>query len=766
MPILDDDVTARCDFCVQRSPWLLLERTFALTDFIGCLTLFLVCAVGRDVLHAHAETPVIQDEIAVPQRLPDEVEGHLLWVPLPLAEIDDRRLRLQFQQILDISDGKSRPVIVLRFVGKPDAAAASDPAIGGLLGRGTEFERSLSLARWLVGPVGVRARSVAYLSESIEGHAALIALACEDIAMDPLADFGRAAIDEAMVDQVVIDGYLGIAQRRGAFPPDAVRSMLDRDATLHKVELVGNQTRFVSQTALEPLRQEGKVVSETQLSIPGQLGKYTGQEMRAWRWITHVARDEEQLQEILGVSRWKSNRKLTHDNPLKPALIEIRGVVSHSSVNRWLRTMNEACDVEKANLLILHIHSPGGNLAESIRMAEFLANFDESEIETVAWVDGEALGDAALIAMACDSLVLKPGSRLGGAGEATISPAMIRDEHSAWKVLAQRTNRSEGELYGLLCPELDIHEFTNPRGRIEIGDAELFQQRADFQDWQKGQKLSLASGITAEEAVRRNWASSVSPSLLTVANQWGIERLPEAKRVTSLERWIRSLADLDWLATVLLTLAMVLFTNELTTPGLGVAGFCSFLCISLFFWMKFLDGTVEWLEIILCMGGLMAIAVEMFILPGFGIFGIGGFLMLASGIILASQTFIVPSNDYQWGKLAVSIGQIAIACVGFITTVYLLRNQLEKMPFVRMLKLKPPPAEANLDSSDNLAYLVGQIGKTVSRCAPLGKAMIGDDYWNVQSHDDLLEPDTLIEVIEVRERAIYVRRVPGEAAIG
>ncbi len=65
---------------------------------------------------------------------------------------------------------------------------------------------------------------------------------------------------------------------------------------------------------------------------------------------------------------------------------------------------------------------------------------------------------------------------------------------------------------------------------------------------------------------------------------------------------------------------------------MGLAGFLSLLCMALFFWMKFLDGTVEWLEITLCVGGILALALEIFVLPGFGVFGFGGFIMLAAGL--------------------------------------------------------------------------------------------------------------------------------------
>ena len=741
------------------------------TTFFKCsLALMVLCLLESPNIDADEKKQAIPEravlgEIDLPKPPFEEARGHFVSVPFPLTDLDDRRLRLKIQQMIDRHQGKGRPIVVLQFVAKSQTNGTPEPLVTSNIGRGTEFERSLSLARWLVGPVGVRARTIAYLVDSVEGHAVLVAMACEEIAMSPLAELGRASIDESSTDQVVVDGYLGVAQRRSAFPPDAVRSMLDREASLYKVELVGEQNRFVSLKALEPLRQAGQVNSETQLSIPGQLGKYTGQEMRAWRWITHLPRDKSHLQELVGATTWEPEKKWSAVEQIKPALIEIRGAINQGSVNRWLRAINEAQQKDLANLMILHIHSPGGSLSESLRMAEHLANLDDSLVETVAWVDGEARGDAALIALACDSMLMKPNAVLGGPGEATINADSVRKLSVRWQHLSELTNRTEGELYGLVCQDLSIHEFTNQRGRTEIGDQELFSKRADFKDWQLGGLISFPKGIEAEEAVRRNWATSLAPSLYVVAEQWGIDKLPAPKRVSQLEQWIRSFAEQDWLATLLLTLSLVFFTNELSTPGLGLAGFLSLLCISLFFWMKFLDGTVEWLEITLCVCGLLALGLEIFVLPGFGIFGFGGLIMLGTGIVLASQTFIIPSNDYQWSKLALSTGQIAIACIGLMTTIYLLRNQLERMPFFRLLKLEPPVTNPTLEIPDDLSYLVGALGITTTRCAPFGKALVSDQYWDVQSQDDLLNPNTEIRVVAVNRRTIFVERVSTNASV-
>ena len=85
------------------------------------------------------------------------------------------------------------------------------------------------------------------------------------------------------------------------------------------------------------------------------------------------------------------------------------------------------------------------------------------------------------------------------------------------------------------------------------------------------------------------------------------------------------------IAVTLLFFAGFALMAELSTPGLGAGGFVSAVCFVLFFWSQFLHGTATWLEVLLFVTGLFCIAAEIFLIPGVGIFGLGGgVLVMAS----------------------------------------------------------------------------------------------------------------------------------------
>ena len=113
----------------------------------------------------------------------DNSVARLIPVEFPLTAVDETRLIETLDRMASRSNGQDRPVVVLEFAGKKETTASVEDTT---IGRGTEFVRALGLARWLGGPKGSRIRSVAYIPSTICGHAVLVALSCEEIAIATL----------------------------------------------------------------------------------------------------------------------------------------------------------------------------------------------------------------------------------------------------------------------------------------------------------------------------------------------------------------------------------------------------------------------------------------------------------------------------------------------------------------------------------------------------------------------------------------------------
>ncbi|MFN7627028.1 MAG: hypothetical protein ACK5PZ_09375, partial [Pirellula sp.] len=220
-------------------------------------------------------------------------QARLIRVPVPTTVEVESRVINTLESMTARQQGNDRPMAILEFVAVDDLR--TDDGNTTAIGQGTSFERALAIARFLSGPKGARIRTVAYIPESIRGHAVLIALGCEEIAMSPAAEIGQAGIDESPVEATVLQAYLDIASRRGVFPPAAVRAMLDPNEGLVRFQLDDGSFAYKTSAELQNALRPENVVLETSLVPINRMATFSGHELRSWRWITHTVPSREQL---------------------------------------------------------------------------------------------------------------------------------------------------------------------------------------------------------------------------------------------------------------------------------------------------------------------------------------------------------------------------------------------------------------------------------------------------------------------------------------
>ena len=225
--------------------------------------------------------------------------------------------------------------------------------------------------------------------------------------------------------------------------------------------------------------------------------------------------------------------------------------------------------------------------------------------------------------------------------------------------------------------------------------------------------------------------------------------------------------------TVLMFMGGIFFIYlELHFPA-GLFGICSALCFGLFFWSRFLGGTAGWLEVTLFLLGLACLALEVFVVPGFGVFGVSGALLMLCSIILASQTFVIPHSSAELHVLARSIGTLSAGVAGVVVLAVLLSRFLPSIPLFNAMILTPPGAEEFDPAAPRLrpefsssgtaqagfAALVGKQGAATTVLRPAGKALIDDEYIDVVSEGPFIPAGSQVEVILVSGNRVVVREV-------
>jgi membrane-bound ClpP family serine protease len=701
-----------------------------------------------------------------PRQPPELGEGRLIQVRLPLVGNADAHYKSAIQRALDQltkspNRGDRRPVLILELV--PDKRNAG-------YGEGTDFERALSLARFLTSRELAPVKTVAYIPRTIKGHAVLVALACEEIVMNPDAELGEAGVDENdrhAIEPGVVSLYQQIAAARRTVPEAIALGMLDRQREVLKVE-TDQGTEFVLGDELDALRQNHTIVSEEALVPRGSLGTFTGREGREYGFVKLLASDRDALARGLALPADAVIEDQSLVGDWRPVMINIEGPLTRRQVRQVQTLIGSEINDHNVNWIGLRIDSSGGELEDCLRLADTLAELDTNEVRTVAYVPVEASGGTALIALACDQLVMQPAAHIGGKGSLEFDrPTLGAARVTIRESLAKNTDYSWSLLAALVDPEMRVFTYQNTK----TGDVRYFseEEAADQDqpgDWRKGPALDSGDEplrLSSKRAQELGAAWHVVDNFDELKQLYGFEADPRVAEPNWALELVEALSS-PALTILLISVGIIGIYIELHSPGIGVGGFVSALAFMLFFWSKILHGTAGWLEVLLFVGGICFLLMELLVLPGFGIFGLGGGLMVLASLVLASQTFILPQTESQLAELRNSLTVVAAATVCVVAAALALRRYLPQAPVFRTLLLNPPAAEELADlsfreSTAEFSHLVGQQGTAATNLMPSGKAEFNGQLIDVIADRPPIDRGSTIVVVQAHANRVLVRAV-------
>jgi membrane-bound ClpP family serine protease len=267
--------------------------------------------------------------------------------------------------------------------------------------------------------------------------------------------------------------------------------------------------------------------------------------------------------------------------------------------------------------------------------------------------------------------------------------------------------------------------------------------------------------VTGDQAAEYRLTTLVVNNFAQFKQHYGLENDPSLVEPGWADHVARFLRSTE-IAVLLLIVGVLALYIELHTPGMGIGGFLATVCFALFFWSRYLEGTAGWLEVTLFLTGVVCILLEIFVLPGLGIFGLGGGLLILASIVLASQTFWLPKNEYQLGQLEQSMLMLAAALGGGTLAILAVRRWLPHAPVLQHVFLPPPEgAEAATISRRemlvDLDNLVGAEGVSTTPLAPGGKARFANHTVDVITAGEFVPRGVKILVTEVHGNRVVVR---------
>jgi membrane-bound serine protease (ClpP class) len=397
--------------------------------------------------------------------------------------------------------------------------------------------------------------------------------------------------------------------------------------------------------------------------------------------------------------------------------LTVSGVVENGLAPYVIRGLREAAAAAAA-AVYLDIDTPGGRIDAAERIADAVG---ASAVPVYAFVNPRAYSAGALIALSTKAIYMRPGAVLGAAtpvdGEGVkASEKMVSAMRGEFRALA--------EARGL-----------DPRVAEAMVDERVEVPGLD----DAGRLLTLST----HEALRVGYAKAAPAS---EAELLAAMALPGARVVSIEPNWaellVRFLTN-PLVSPLLLSLGVLGLVFEIKTGTFGIGGLVSLASLGLFFGSSFLVGLAGWEEVILLGVGLVAIAIEVFVLPGFGAAGILGIVALSAAVILALVGSSPSTADVTQALMVLGASLVITAAVAYAWLRHLPNSGRFAGLFLRGGAHQADGYIAAAPRHD----LVGQDGVAVTDLRPAGTAQIGPERVDVVTEGEYVAQGQAVRVV-------------------
>lgn len=413
-------------------------------------------------------------------------------------------------------------------------------------------------------------------------------------------------------------------------------------------------------------------------------------------------------------------------------VIPVETEIDNSAFHHFRAALDEAREKDAA-LVFLRMNTYGGALdaADSIRTA--LMRLD---IPTVAFVDVNAASAGALIALACDSVYMAPGASMGSATVVNGQGEPMPEKYQSFMSTIMRATAEH-------------------HGKKTDGDTTVWRRDPAIAASMVNPDVSVS--LTGAQAVACGYADGIAANINDVLADLNMAGAPVCYYKSRLADDIMGFLANAGVRAILVMLILAGIYMEMHTPGLGVAAAVASVAAFLYFLPILITGTIPAWVILCLIAGVILIALEIFVIPGFGVCGVSGIIAVVAACVGAAT-----ANDTVTGFDIAAIGQSLIvvgagSVLALILIWYLTSSKGPK--FVRrhselMTELKSSEGFIGVDMAPS--KYVGSTGTSVTVLRPAGKAEINGEVLDAVSTGEFILAGRPIKVVKYENAQIYV----------
>ena len=464
--------------------------------------------------------------------------------------------------------------------------------------------------------------------------------------------------------------------------------------------------------------------------------------------------------------------------------IKLEGDVEPSMYDFCARAIADALQ-EKPDYIVFEINTFGGRLDAAFDLVDTIMAIKGPE--TIALVKKKAISAGSLIALACKKLYMLEATTIGdcapivqgGDGTPQIVGEKIQSPLRAkFRNLAQRNGYPELLSSAFVTPELEVLELTTTldKGKATQRDTTLIIESKKFavldsteKAFWGAPKILVKEGelltMTDKEAQELGFSKGTFKDREEFETALAIEKASEVE--TTLGEKIA--AFIAAISGILLILGFGALYIEFKTPGFGLFGIIGIILIGIVFLGQFAPQLDGYMPAILLVAGVILFLVEIFVMPGTFLFGIGGIICMIIALTLSftpaeMPEFVPETVETSFDTTPWLFGLLYMLCCAAIALVFPIAASKYLIPLLPegwtpMLKTDLETAASPTESVQELQ--VGDIGTAKTFLRPVGQASFtmsdgSTRLFDVQTHGEIIEANTPVKVESIQEGHIWV----------
>jgi membrane-bound serine protease (ClpP class) len=466
-------------------------------------------------------------------------------------------------------------------------------------------------------------------------------------------------------------------------------------------------------------------------------------------------------------------------------VVTLNGKLGTTELARCHRSIREA-EQHGCSYVIFRIED-AGTYGESLSdLNSLMDRVQSTDVATVAVLRGRVTQGAAALALCTTSTYLMKGADWGEITkpEKEVEVLLATEPEqaqnalfdSARAIMQSRLNKRRNKLrpdavklaLAMADPRVQLISATIREGGIErpriISQDELVALQASGATILGEKPMLRPLMLTAAEAEEFGLSSGTLSGYNQLLEWLNID----PNTVGELhENWAeRMVGWLELLQPFLLVAGFLFLLIEVKTPGTGLPGIIGVAFLALAMVYSYLVGLAEVTEIIVFFLGIVAIAVEIFVLPGTVVFGLVGFLCLILSLVLSRQSFVLPSNSIEEDLLVTNLFHLSMMFILVLALGAAMWRILPKVPVFNRMFLVPPGTgnepESNSVASglglnhDNLVRLVGRTGKAATVLRPTGTIELEGERYDVVTEGEFVDQGASVRVLYVQGNRVVV----------